>query len=76
MKCPICKHGDTRPGSVTVPLERGAATLLFREVPADVCENCGEAYHSAATAEALLRQAEAALAGGVEIEVRRFALAA
>jgi len=25
MKCPICRHGETRPGAVTVPPERTAA---------------------------------------------------
>lgn len=73
MKCPICRHGETRAGSVTVPLERGGATLVFRQVPAEVCENCGEAFHSAEVAEALLKQAEAAMVEGIEIDVRRFA---
>ena len=41
MKCPICRHGETRPCTATVPLERGGMTIVFREVPALVCENCG-----------------------------------
>lgn len=72
MKCPICKHGETRPGTATVTMERGAATIVFRCVPADICENCGEAYHSAEVTETLLKQAETAAAEGVEIDVRRF----
>jgi YgiT-type zinc finger domain-containing protein len=76
MKCPICKHGDTKPGSATVTLERGESTIIFRQVPAEICENCGEAFHSAEVTEALLQQAEAAAAQGVEIDVRRFAVAA
>jgi YgiT-type zinc finger domain-containing protein len=76
MKCPICKHGQTRPGSVTVTLERGESTIVFRGVPAEVCENCGEPFHSSETAEALLRQAEHATTQGMEIDIRRFAAAA
>ncbi|MCA9913998.1 MAG: type II toxin-antitoxin system MqsA family antitoxin, partial [Anaerolineae bacterium] len=34
MKCVICKQGDTRPGTVTVTLERGGTTLVFKNVPA------------------------------------------
>ena len=76
MKCPICRHGETHPGSVTVPLERGGMTIVFREVPALVCENCGEAFHDEAVTEALMHQAGQAAAAGVEIDVRRFAQAA
>jgi YgiT-type zinc finger domain-containing protein len=76
MKCPICRHGETRPGAVTVPLERGGMTIVFREVPAQVCENCGEAFHDEAVTAALLKQAEQAAAAGVQVDVRRFAVAA
>jgi YgiT-type zinc finger domain-containing protein len=72
MKCPICRHGETRPGAVTVPLERGGMTIVFREVPALVCENCGEAFHDEAVTASLLQQAEQAALAGVEIDVRRF----
>jgi len=76
MKCPICKHGNTRAGTATVTLERGASTIIFRQVPAEICDNCGEVFHSAEVTEALLAQAEVAVAQGVEIDVRRFAAAA
>jgi len=75
MKCPVCRHGETRPGAVTVPLDGGDVVIVFREVPALVCENYGEAFHDEAVTAALLKQAEQA-AAGVEIEVRRFAVAA
>ena len=75
MRCPICRHGKTRPGAVTVPLERDGMTIVFREVPALVCENCGEAFHDETVTVALLKQAEQAALTGVEIDVRRFAVA-
>lgn len=52
-------------------LERGESTIIFRHVPGEICDNCGEAFHSADVTEALLRQAEAAVAQGVEIDVWR-----
>ena len=66
MKCPICLHGDTQLGVVTVTLERGDSRIVFRHVPGEICENCGESFHSADITEALLRQAETAVAEGVE----------
>ncbi|MEF8727199.1 MAG: type II toxin-antitoxin system MqsA family antitoxin [Accumulibacter sp.] len=76
MRCAICRHGETRPGAVTVPLERHGLTIVFREVPALVCENCRDAFHDEGVTASLLKQAEQAAAAGVEIVVRRFAVAA
>jgi YgiT-type zinc finger domain-containing protein len=64
MKCPICRHGKTRSGSVTVPLERNGMTIVFREIPALVCENCGETFHEEAVTAALPEQAKQAAAAG------------
>ncbi len=47
MKCPICKHGNTHAGVASITLERGNTTVMFKRVPAQVCENCGEVYHDA-----------------------------
>jgi YgiT-type zinc finger domain-containing protein len=63
------------PGIVTVTLERGELTLVFKDVPADVCDNCGEQYVSEATTRRLLEQANAAVESGVTVEVRSFAAA-
>ncbi|MEK7796140.1 MAG: type II toxin-antitoxin system MqsA family antitoxin, partial [Pseudomonadota bacterium] len=46
MKCALCKQGDTKPGTVTVTLQRGETTVILKDVPADVCEHCGEYYLS------------------------------
>jgi len=75
MMCLICKHGETHAGTVSVMLERGETTLVFKHVPAQVCENCGEAYVDEATTRDLLATAEAAVKGGVRVEVRDFVAA-
>lgn len=72
MKCPVCKFGSTRPGTATVTLKRGKAAVLFRQVPALICDNCGEPYHDDEATRELLEQAEQAVSGGVEVDVRRF----
>ncbi|MFZ2725131.1 MAG: type II toxin-antitoxin system MqsA family antitoxin [Methylococcaceae bacterium] len=49
MKCAICRNGYTEQGFTTVTLERNQSTLVFKQVPADICENCGEIYLSSIT---------------------------
>ncbi len=39
MKCVICKTGETAPGKVTVTLQRDEATVLIKDVLAEVCDN-------------------------------------
>jgi YgiT-type zinc finger domain-containing protein len=75
MKCPICKHGETQKSVASITLERGSTTVLFKNVPADVCDNCGEAFHNASVTRSLLAQADQAARQGVELDVRRYAVA-
>jgi YgiT-type zinc finger domain-containing protein len=73
MKCVFCKQGETGPGLATVTLQRGESTIIFKQVPAEVCSNCEEYYLSQDIAERLLSRAEEAVKNGAEGEVRRFA---
>ncbi len=75
MKCVICKVGETRPGKGTVTLERDGTTLVIKNVPADICANCGEEYVNAETTEFLLGIAEEAVRSGVQVSVRDYAAA-
>ena len=74
MQCVICKHGETQDGTTTVTLERNGSTIVFKDVPADVCESCGEAYLSSDVTHALLRQAETISRSGAMIDVRTYRL--
>jgi YgiT-type zinc finger domain-containing protein len=73
MKCVICRQGDTAAGEVTVTLQRGDSTIVFKDVPADVCQNCGEFYLSEAVTQKLLSRADAAVKNGAELEILRYA---
>jgi YgiT-type zinc finger domain-containing protein len=75
MKCIICKHGCTAPGTTTITLTRDSLTLVIRGVPADVCETCGEAYVDESITEEVLRTAEDAARAGVLVEVRDYVAA-
>ncbi len=44
MKCTICKTGHTHPGIATVTRQGDNAVVVLRNVPADICEDCGEYY--------------------------------
>lgn len=72
MKCPICKHGDMISGTASITLERNAATLVFKNVPAQICNNCGEEYFTDNITQSIMEQAEIAIAQGVQIDVRQY----
>ena len=73
MTCAICKTGETRPGKVTVTLQRGETTVVIKDVPADVCGNCGEYYLDETAARKVYGQAEDAVGRNTEVEILRYA---
>ena len=73
MKCVLCKSGETRPGTVTVTLERGKTVVVVREVPASVCGNCGEYYLDDNVAKRVYERAEEAVERDAEVEILRYA---
>lgn len=72
MKCLVCKQGDLKPGTTTVTVERDGTTVVIRDVPADVCDTCGEDYLDAAIAASLELILEQALRSGVRFELREY----
>ncbi|MBF0112541.1 MAG: type II toxin-antitoxin system MqsA family antitoxin [Desulfamplus sp.] len=73
MRCVICKNGKTHKGHVTTNLQRGDTSVIIKNVPADICENCGEYYLDEKTTDFILKQAEDAVKKGAEVEILRFA---
>ena len=73
MNCVICKTGQIAAGNAIVTLQRGETTIVIKNVPADVCDNCGEYYLSEEMAERVLELGESAVKKGVEVEVMRWA---
>ena len=73
MNCVICKQGETRNGTATVTLERGRTTVVIKEVPAEVCENCGEYYLDEEVTQKVHELAEQSVRHGAEIEVLHYA---
>lgn len=75
MKCVICKHGETEPGTTTITLERETLVFVVRGVPAQVCDNCGEAYVDEEITLRLLETAEKEALAGAQVEVRDYVAA-
>lgn len=75
MQCVICKNGELRPGVTSVTLTRQNMTLVFKGVPARICDNCGEEYIDETTSERLLEIAEEAVKAGVQVDVRDYVAA-
>ncbi len=73
MKCVICKSGDTNKGHATITLQRGQSTIIIKDVPAQVCENCGEYYLSEEINGKVMALAENAIKHNAEVEILRFA---
>ncbi|GAB4149445.1 MAG: hypothetical protein Tsb0016_20800 [Sphingomonadales bacterium] len=73
MKCAICKTGMTHPGTVTVTLERDGTVIVVKDVPADICDNCGEYYLDETVARRVYQQAQGAAGPDREVEILRYA---
>ena len=73
MKCVICRHGETALGLVTVTLQREGTVVIMRDVPANVCRNCGEYYLDESVAAKVNSEADAAAARRAEVEILRYA---
>lgn len=73
MNCIVCRNGDTYPGTTTVTFHRDGRTLVVNEVPAEVCENCGEAYIAEEVTAELLRIAAEAREAQAIVLVRDYA---
>jgi len=75
MKCMICRQGETQSGKATVTLERDGLTMVFKGVPASICDNCGEEYIDEQTTAQLLKTAEDAACDGVKVDIREYVAA-
>jgi YgiT-type zinc finger domain-containing protein len=73
MNCAICKTGQMVEGKTTVTLQREETTIVIKDVPAQICDNCGEYYLSEAMTEQVLSMAEGAVRNGAEVEILRWA---
>lgn len=66
--CPLC-GGERAPGEVTWSADLGFGVVVVRNVPATVCEQCGEAWVGDAAAQKLGQIANDARTRRAQVEV-------
>ena len=72
MHCVICK-GNLASGQINYPVNKDSQFLLIKEVPALICDQCGEYYLDDHIFSKIEKIVESAKQLNVEIEVLRFA---
>lgn len=72
MKCVLCRHGETAPGHVTVTLEKTGTVVVIRDVPAEVCGQCGEYFLDEPITAQVLGMAGEAAKRHTEVEIVRY----
>ena len=70
--CVICRSGEVRAGATTLTVERGKMTVVLKEIPARVCDSCGEAYFDETTTARIESIVEQLQRSGVEVAVQEF----
>ena len=75
MECALCKVGTTENGKVTITLERDGAIVLIKDVPAEVCTNCGHYYLSEKITRIVMDKGNEAIKSGAELEVFKLQVA-
>jgi YgiT-type zinc finger domain-containing protein len=44
MTCPICHHGQTVNGLITLVFLKGSFTIIVKNVPGEICNHCDESF--------------------------------
>ena len=65
MICLICRQAELINGFTSIPFERDEFRLLIRNIPAQVCPNCGEAIVDEDVALHLLEKADVIFEQGI-----------
>ncbi len=69
MNCVICKTGTTKHSKTNSLFERNGCFVIVKDIPAEVCSQCGEAYFDEATTRDIQNRVNEALKNGAELEV-------
>ena len=72
MNCVMCK-GEMVEGTINYPIDHESRFLLIRNVPALICEQCGEYFIDDTVFEKIQEIVRVARSSNVEIEVLRYA---
>ena len=71
MKCVFCNKGETRPGSAGFIAKSPDSDPVVKDVPTQVCDNCGQEYWNSDTLLDLLEKSAGNPDSDVRIEMPR-----
>lgn len=71
LRCPVC-DGDKEPGFTTFTADLGENLVVVRQVPATICNQCGEEWIDNKTAQQLEAIVEEARVKKHQVEVLSF----
>ena len=74
--CTTCKNGMMKPGFTSVTFDKDNVVIVFRNVPAQVCEVCGDYIIEGSIAKSLLKTAKEEREKGHEISILNYDKAA
>lgn len=70
MNCVVCKVGNiVKDKRTTLKFEKNGRILLIKDVQADVCDTCGEAYLDKETTAKVMSKVRLSLQNDVELEI-------
>jgi len=69
----MCKSGETKPGLTTVTHQREGTVLVIKNVPGEICTQCGEYYLEEPVVRELDKLVEQAILRGTEVAIIRYA---
>jgi len=70
-KCAMC-GGSMSSGKMVLPLVFGERVLTIRDVPAEICDECGEAFLESAAVDVVQKMAADFEALDAEVSVARY----
>ena len=72
MTCVVCKSGHYKEDFTIVVLTKEDSAVIIKQVPALVCDQCGEYILSKDITKLVLAMADEAYEKGTEVEIRKF----
>lgn len=70
MSCIVCRFGTVEANQrTTMTFEREGKLFIIKNVPASVCDSCGEAYFDQNTSHQVLTMARHSFSEGLELSV-------
>ncbi len=69
MKCTICKNGKCKKGITSIMFDKSGTIVIFKNVAAMICDNCGAKFINDEISSLLLKQVREARKNGSELEI-------